>query len=534
MPAVRVTAQENKPAAPAVSEEIELKFTLPVAALQLLAKSGLSGMDATKPKSAPLTSRYYDTPDRLLARQGVALRVRNKGDKWLQHLKWRGSDDDFIGGSKRTEWEWPVAGPEPQPHCIDLAIRHDLNLPANWHRQLAPVFETAVQRHSQNIRVDQSLIELACDIGVLRAGDAERTIAEVELEFKNGNPAQLYRVARRLVAETGARLAGGSKAEQGYRLADGCPPASRKSTAAKLLIDDTGHTALARQAGKTLADLLINQEVVIAGSGPEGVHQMRVALRRLDAVMRPLRHLFDSPQSVTLMDELKWLRQTLGPLRNWDVFIGETLPALQRAKSGKFDWCCAVSLQEAAQTNRIEAQNAVSAALNDHRYAALLLNLTLLAVGDLPLAADKSPMQQRFQGLASRWLIEQLTAMDYRGRHLYRLSPHHQHRFRLRIKKTRYVAETIAVLTPNSPLKPVARHMAKLQNRLGYLNDRFTAVELLEALKNHHSIEHNDTALKGIAKQQKRWLKQLKTKCPDISQRWQQITKASDQWIANP
>ena len=87
--------------------ELELKFSLP-----------LSLQDALAREVAPETvervwSRYLDTPDGALARGRTAVRVRRKGDAWLQTVK-ADHGDHF----ERFEWERPIAGPEPERDAL--------------------------------------------------------------------------------------------------------------------------------------------------------------------------------------------------------------------------------------------------------------------------------------------------------------------------------------------------------------------------------------------------------------------------------
>ena len=61
------------------------------------------------------------------------------------------------------------------------------------------------------------------------------------------------------------------------------------------------------------------------GRDIEGVHQMRVALRRLRTASALLRREFGLPTIQGLSDEAKWLATLLGTPRDWDVFVTETL-----------------------------------------------------------------------------------------------------------------------------------------------------------------------------------------------------------------
>ncbi|MBV6632243.1 MAG: CYTH and CHAD domain-containing protein [Alphaproteobacteria bacterium] len=539
--------------APLVMQEVELKFTLPRSNLTELSDGEWFNGIATaiNQEDQKLISRYYDTPNCDFQRLGAALRIRNKGGKWLQHLKWKDRTGSVAGGTSRTELEWQLGEgsttPTPDTDMIIAGVDADkLKLPEGWEDTLAPVFESDVNRLAQTVQIGNSKVELALDRGSLKTDATERPLSEVELELVEGAVADIYRLAERLVQVSGARLAAGSKAAQGYHLAQGTRPSATKSEAAPLKRGETARDALAQQAGQTLADLMANQTVVLEDAGPEGVHQMRVALRRMDAIVRPLRPWLTSKAAIELMEDLRWLRQSLGPLRNWDVFLTETLvelspdhgntddiPSSTKRKAKSTD--LPAMIRPAVNALRQAAKTQVFKTLNDHRYADLLLRLALIASGGAKglgrTAGDEKHLAQPFQGIAARWLIEQQLTMSARGQRLDAIAPARQHRFRLKIKKTRYVAELLRSIDLKKPLKRLSKQMARLQDRLGHQNDVFTALELMEEVRLHPMLEHDVDARAGIDKQLKSWRKELKDKDPGITQLWLEIEAAGDDWI---
>src|SRR5690606_24945293 len=71
--------------------------------------------------------------------------------------------------------------------------------------------------------------------------------------------------------------------------------------------------------------------VARAGEAPEGVHQMRVALRRLRSALRIFGKVLACDAVSDLDARLKTLARALGPARDWDVFLagaGADLSAL--------------------------------------------------------------------------------------------------------------------------------------------------------------------------------------------------------------
>ena len=75
--------------------------------------------------------------------------------------------------------------------------------------------------------------------------------------------------------------------------------------------------ALARQ----VAELLAHDPGTRFGEDPEELHQLRVATRRLRAILRAARDLLDPEWSEPLRAELSWLGSALGPARDFDVLM---------------------------------------------------------------------------------------------------------------------------------------------------------------------------------------------------------------------
>src|SRR5262249_59154041 len=69
-----------------------------------------------------------------------------------------------------------------------------------------------------------------------------------------------------------------------------------------------------------LKQVLDNEPALLAGD-PEGVHQMRVGLRRLRAAMSLFADILQDPKTAGLKEELKWLTGELGPARELEVLV---------------------------------------------------------------------------------------------------------------------------------------------------------------------------------------------------------------------
>jgi triphosphatase len=203
--------------------ELEVKLSLDPERLALAEQTLRARSDCEAGGQVGLRNIYFDTPDFALNRQRMALRVRQKGSRFIQTLKTQG---EFIdGGHRRMEWEWPVATAELDLSLLaatPLSGQTDLN-------QLKPAFETNFERQVLMITESSSggdallggdaLVEVAIDQGRIVAGGHARSLCEIEFELKSGNPAVLRKVAVELAAVVPVFLNVISKAEQGYHLA---------------------------------------------------------------------------------------------------------------------------------------------------------------------------------------------------------------------------------------------------------------------------------------------------------------------------
>jgi len=201
-----------------MAQEIELKLAVPDGALDALA----AWLDAhAEPRGTSLLRNVYlDTPARELAGARAALRLRSKGERWLQTLKTAGHS---VGGlASRVEWETEVAGEALEPTRLPPEAQALL---APLAGRLAPVFRTDFTRRTWLVRQDGAEIEAALDVGTISAPGASGTehIQELELEFLSGDAAgaeaPLRALAARLQAVAALTPFDLSKAARGYRLA---------------------------------------------------------------------------------------------------------------------------------------------------------------------------------------------------------------------------------------------------------------------------------------------------------------------------
>lgn len=166
-------------------KEVELK--LACSASDLKALEGHSRLEGARTKAkAQLSSVYFDTPDQLLRKAGFVLRVRSHDGSYVQTAKSAGD-----GLFERSEWEQPVAGPEPDRDALaDTPLADVLGKKS----RLKPLFTVAVERQIYEVEEGNSLIEVALDRGKITKGNAASNaspVSEIELELKRGKASDL-------------------------------------------------------------------------------------------------------------------------------------------------------------------------------------------------------------------------------------------------------------------------------------------------------------------------------------------------------
>jgi inorganic triphosphatase YgiF len=465
--------------------EIELKLAgEPDAVKRAFAGAAMPEQAIARARTTRLESIYYDTEDQRLRARGLAFRVRKDGRRYCQTLK---SNDAEGLAAYRGEWQNPLRSSEP-----DLAL-----MPAGGRAALGgvidvgdlrPVFATRVQRTVRRIETaDQAgascVIEAALDLGSIEANGARLPIAEVELELLEGSPEALYAVALELQRVAPLRVETRSKSARGYELAAGTPPAWHKAEPPALEGDATVDQAMRAILRNCLQQWCANQAAALEGNDPEGVHQMRVALRRLRSAFSAFGRLFDPGQRARLSEEAKAILSSLGPARDWDVFLGELLAPVSAARP---DDAGLVRLAEAAQAERSKGYAQARAAIGSPSYTRYLLQLGrwIEAGGWRAQATERGTawLDRPIVEFAAHLLGKRQRKALKLGRQFAQLSADERHRLRIALKKLRYATEFFQSLYPKKDTKSYLGALKDLQDSLGHLNDVAVAERLIGAL----------------------------------------------------
>jgi inorganic triphosphatase YgiF len=328
-----------------------------------------------------------------------------------------------------------------------------------------------------------SVVEWAFDVGDITAGDNSTPIVELELELLSGPVAGLFTVARNVIAEAPVRLLTQSKADRGYALATGKKARWYKAKSVPLARDVTAEDALAETLALCIDHLALNEECVLTRTHIEGVHQMRVALRRLRSALHIYRQLLPETDYRRLNDKAKACIDVLGPARDWDVFLAEVLPPVAEWIS---DEPSLSLLREHAEKRREQAYTDAQAMIRSPDYATTLLDLGEWVHNRAWRNQDLSEESSRLLGPAidlGRDILERRhRKLIKAGKHIKTMTVAERHKLRIAVKKQRYAAEFFADLFPAKKVKAYVRRMVALQDHLGLLNDIATAGHLTKGL----------------------------------------------------
>jgi inorganic triphosphatase YgiF len=432
--------------------ERELKFRLaPRAARRAVTLLGLG-------KAERVASLYYDTPDERLRRAHMALRVRRHGARWLQTLKCE------VAPGARGEWETPVPGKRLDVARLprgEIRAASGIDIVALAGR-LQPRFETRFSRRTALLQLGDAALEAALDRGKVIAAGRRIAIRELEIELKRGAPRALFRHARSLVEPLALALDFESKAERGYRLAQGAalaPP--RKWRRPQFGASTTPGQALASLVGAALVQAAANAHGIVASDDPEYLHQLRVAFRRLRAIVGAFKAL--EPRAKPLQRRLRRFSPILGTARDWDVFA-QSLPPRS-------------ALQDAVRKRRAASRRDVRKLVASAAFDDLLLR-ALQWIDKAPWLPSAEPLVD----FAAR-VLERLHRKALReARRLDWHDPAQRHALRIRVKRLRYACDSFAGCFPAAAVRPYLAAVERLQDDFGALNDRAVARALAAKL----------------------------------------------------
>jgi triphosphatase len=201
-----------------MTQEIELKFIVNPAELDSL-RNTLNSLESQHSEPRQLLNIYYETADNQLRRHDMGLRIRGDNGRYEMTMKIAGR---VTGGlHQRPEYNVELSKAELDLSLLPKEVWPEGLSPDDLQSQLNPLFSTDFAREKWVVTHGKSRIELALDLGEVKAGELSEPLCELELELLEGETADVLAFAKQLVAQPGLRQGSLSKAARGYHLVQG-------------------------------------------------------------------------------------------------------------------------------------------------------------------------------------------------------------------------------------------------------------------------------------------------------------------------
>ncbi len=467
-------------AEPTSMKELETKYLLvrgrrPQKALRRLLQDLAWAGFQIQPKTTRLVHDvYFDTAAERLRRAGWSLRCRHKSLALVLTCKQLGQSDD--GFFERREIEQTTLHESPQLDSLEEGpVRSLLQRYVPGSAELKPLFALNNERSTYHISHPdhpRALIEMVFDR--VRIDDAKPLrYVEFEGELKQGPVAILETFSGVLAAHPDLVQSRTSKFHRGLFNTRGVVDVGDRTRDLMSPADawsKLGASYLAEQ----MHALAAYEPYAYEGLHPEGVHQMRVATRRLRAALKAFGGVLPKTEARSLAAEAGWLCDVLGAVRDLDVQLEHLhgyRRALPKGRRHSLD-----AYEQHLERNRLRARRCLNTALDSNRFRRFQASYLALQSQARAIDPAASPTIAEF---AHGYVPKRLAGVRREGRKIHPGSEAEvYHRLRIRIKKLRYGLEIL-----NGPygteLARASKSLRRLQAHLGDHQDACVAEEAL-------------------------------------------------------
>jgi CHAD domain-containing protein len=400
-----------------------------------------------------LHSTYYDTPDHRLAAAAITLRHRLEDGAGAWQLKLPHDRD-------RLELEYDGTSRTVPAEVLELLTAQLRG------RRPVPVARLRTRRSGVLVRNgDRALAEVVTDaVDVYEGRRIVRRFDEIEVELVDGDTADMRAIVRRLHRAGAVESDSRPKLFQALDL-----PAVRPPPRPRRRAPAPEHVAAALR--EQYAAIVRHDPGTRLGRDPEELHQMRVATRRMRAILRAARPLLDPEWVRSLRAEVGWLGGALGPVRDLDVLV-EHLKADAHVL-GDTDERAFLVLLRSLESEREADRAAMLDALREPRFVRLVDRLAAETAAPPLIPAGGS-----LRALAAH----ELRRLRKRVRSLGDHPPDEDlHAARIAVKRARYAAE-LAERSMGKGATAVIRDLKVLQDVLGDHQDAAVAETRIRAL----------------------------------------------------
>jgi len=431
--------------------EIEAKFLIrqPEQFEQVLAALSELGYGVSERATETHIDRYFDTSEWSILRAGWTYRCRERRGHQKLTLKSLGSKRGAV--FTRDEIEQPL--PDRLPPRIGLLP------PGPVQKRLAEIVNgmrwqelfcvqsrrtvfavTAPDNEATRLELDLDRAHISATKATPKAS-GRLDFTELEVELKTGDAEAVETLANMLRDQVGLVPAQLSKFERGIQAAG--LSTTRDETLQRerrLKEEDPVLDVVYRHFQRQVRALKLHHPRAWEGLDPEGVHKMRVAIRRTRTVLRTFPHMIPMKVEDQLSVELRWLARQLGQARDADVcmdaFVRYEVALDETATAGIQRY------ETHLRKTTADAYTLLVETLASERYSMLIENLESFAAN-----GPTSNMKSDFGGLrisdcAVDYLHRTVRKILIQGNRIAENSTARQlHKLRIEAKRLRYLLD---------------------------------------------------------------------------------------------
>lgn len=161
-----------------MAQEIELKFIVEKDSVDAL-RQHLQTLSGEHHEPVQLLNIYYETPDNWLRRHDMGLRIRGANGRYEMTMKIAGR---VVGGlHQRPEYNIDINQPELELERFPAEVWPNGELPSTLAAEVQPLFSTDFWREKWLVTEGKSRIEIALDLGEVKAGNTRSQFANWSL-----------------------------------------------------------------------------------------------------------------------------------------------------------------------------------------------------------------------------------------------------------------------------------------------------------------------------------------------------------------
>jgi len=507
---------------PVMTTELEAKLTPPEGFRIPMLEELSSGWGTLANPAREFDAVYYDTADLDLARWGITLRHRlgESGRPWTLKLPDHVSEAALAREELRFDGTVDAVPIEASDLVRGFTRERPLERVARLRTTRTPVQVRDADGHILIEVVDDS-VEICEGEGAL---DHFREV-EVEATSNDRRSRAALRTAVAALVDAGCRI---DKPPIPKLVRALGPRALQPPSVVVLPVEqDASTTDLIRHlSASSVVQILMCDPGVRLGHDPESVHMYRVATRRLRADLRTFSPMLDEARTNGLRNELRWLSQAAGPVRDLDV-LGARF-ATHAHDLADVDQSAAAGLLVRLAASRHDAHQRLLEVLRSERY-----DRTLRGLVDFATSPPTTPHDQKAAKPAAS-LARRLVRR--RWKHLAEVvktagdaaTDSQLHKIRIAAKRCRYAAEALVPVVGH-PARHFAAAVEEVQTVLGDYHDTVVA----EAWLRDAAIELVDCrlAIGALIASERQARRHLRMVWPAV---WHQAAKPTKRaWLSN-